>query len=236
MNTTHISKKWQKTKKPRVSIKILFCLAKWGELSRGRIESILKHDHHVISDAFKKLEESEMITRTRSTINPGREFFFSITEHGLGTLILEIRMPQEFWHIMLGYCYHAKNNVSLEKIKHFYQLFIQKYLKYSEKYLKYWEGQRFTFQLELFDTACNDWLDKINANEQISIEQVILEILALHPHLTLKKLVQNIKGYREDEITNALSNFTSIKHRPATADQFQQSIYNVLVWYCLGHL
>jgi len=229
VDTTYSPKKWHKTRKPRFSIKILFYLATWGELSRLRIESILKnHDYHVIWDAFKKLEENKMITPTRSTANPGRrEFFFSITEDGLSTLISEIR---------LGYCYHAENNVSLEKIKCFYQIFIQKYLKYSEKYLKYWEGQRFTFQLELFDTACNDWLDKINANEQISIEQVILEILALHPHLTLKKLVQNIKGYREDEITNALSNFTSIKHRPATADQFQQSIYNVLVWYCLGHL
>jgi hypothetical protein len=220
MNTTHSSKKWQKTKKPRVPIKILFCLAKWGELSRLRTESILKkHDHHVISDAFKKLEDNKMITRAGSTTTAGRrEFFFRITEHGLSTLILEIRLPQEFWSIMLGYCYHAENNVSLEKIKQFYQLFIQKYLKYSEKYLKYWEGQRFTFELELFDRACNDWLDKINANEKIPIGQVILETLALDPNLSLKKLVHNIKGYREDEIANTLSTLTSIKHRPATAD------------------
>jgi hypothetical protein len=61
MNTTHTSK-WHRTRKPRVSIKILLCLAKWGELSRLRIESILKHDHHVIWDAFKKLEDNEMIT------------------------------------------------------------------------------------------------------------------------------------------------------------------------------
>ena len=122
---------------------------------------------------------------------------------------------------MLGYCYHASNDnkVSLEKVKCFYQLFIQKYLRYSEKYLKYWEGQRFsTFELELFDRACNDWLDKINDNEKIPIEQVILETLALYTNLSLKKLVQNIKGYREDEIANTLSTLTSIKHRPATAD------------------
>jgi hypothetical protein len=176
MNTTHGSKKWQVTRKPIVSLKILFCLAKWGELSRLRIESILKHDHHVIWDAFKKLEDNEMITPTRSTINAGgREFFFSITEHGLSTLISEIRLPQEFWPIMLGYCYHAKNNVSLDKIKYFYQLFIQKYLKYSER-------RRFTFELELFDRACNDWLDKINTSGKITIQQVILETLALHPN------------------------------------------------------
>ncbi|MGA9149939.1 MAG: hypothetical protein WBZ36_05120, partial [Candidatus Nitrosopolaris sp.] len=194
---------------------ILFCLAKWGQLSRLRIESVLKnHDHHVIWDAFKKLEDNKMIIRTRSTINAGRrEFFFRITEDGLRTLILEIRLPQEFWHIMLGYCYHANNDnkVSLEKVKRFYQLFIQKYLKYSER-------QRFTFELELFDRACNDWLDKINANEKISIGQVILEILALHPNLTLKELVKKIKGYREDEIANTLFTLTSIKHRPATVD------------------
>jgi hypothetical protein len=72
--------------------------------------------------------------------------------------------------------------------------------------------------LELFDRACNDWLDKINANEKISIGRVILEILALHPNLTLKGLVQNIKRYREDEIANTLFTLTSIKHRPATVD------------------
>jgi DNA-binding PadR family transcriptional regulator len=92
------------TRKPRVSIKILYCLPKWGESSRSRIESILKHDHHVIWDAFKKLEDNRMIAYTRSTINAGRrEFFFRITEDGLRTLILEIRLPQESWSIMLGY-------------------------------------------------------------------------------------------------------------------------------------
>jgi hypothetical protein len=211
MNTTHDSK-WHRTRKPIVSLKILFCLAKWGELSRGIIESILKHDHHVIWDAFKKLEDNEMITPTRSTINAGgREFFFSITEHGLSTLISEIRLPQEFWPIMLGYCYHAKNNVSLEEIKYFYQLFIQKYLKYSER-------RRFTFELELFDRACNDWLDKINTSGKITIQQVILETLALHPNLTLREVVQNMKGFREVEIANTLSNLIPLKHRPATVD------------------
>ena len=212
MNTTHGSKKWYKTRKPRVSITILFCLAKWGELSRLRIESILKHDHHVIWDAFKKLEDNKMITPTRSTIKAGgREFFFSITEHGLSTLISEIRLPQELWPIVLGYCYHAKNNVSLEEIKYFYQLFIQKYLKNSER-------QRFTFELELFGRACNDWLDKINTSEKIPIQQVILETLALHPNLTLREVAQNMKGFREVEIANTLSNLVPIKHRPATVD------------------
>jgi hypothetical protein len=104
-----------------------------------------------------------------------------------------------------------KNNVSLKEIKYFYQLFIQKYLKYSKR-------QKFTFELELFDRACNDWLDKINASEKISIQQVILEVLALHPNLTLKEVALNIKGYREDEIANTLFSFTLVKYRPATTD------------------
>ena len=214
MDTTHSQTKWYKTKKPIVSLKILFCLARWGELSRTKIESTLKkhHDHHVIWDGFKKLQDNGMITPTSSNINAGRrEFFFSITKHGLSTLILEVRLPQEFWPIMLGYCYHAKNNVSLKEIKYFYQLFIQKYLKYSER-------QRFTFELELFDRACNDWLDKINTSEKITIQQVILETLALHPNLTLREVAQNIKGFQEVEITNTLSNLIPLKHRPATVD------------------
>jgi hypothetical protein len=77
---------------------------------------------------------------------------------------------------------------------------------------------RFTFELELFDRACNDWLDKINTSKTLAIQQVILETLALHPNLTLREVVQNIKEFREVEIANTLSNLIPLKHRPATAD------------------
>ena len=136
------------SKKPIVSLKILFCLARWRKLSRSKIESTLNkhHDHHVIWDAFERLEYDKMIVRTGSTINVGRrEFVFTITEMGLSSLILEIGSPQELWYILLGYCYHMGNKVSLEKIKYFYQLFIQKYLMYLG-------GQRFTFELEFFES------------------------------------------------------------------------------------
>ena len=66
--------------------------------------------------------------------------------------------------------------------------------------------------------ACNDWLDKINTSEKIPIQQVILETLALHPNLTLREVAQNMKGFREVEIANTLSNLVPIKHRPATVD------------------
>jgi len=229
MDTTHGSKKLYRTRKHRVSIKILFCLAKWGESSRLGIESILKHhDHHVIWDAFKKLEDNKMITRTRSTQRAGRrEFFFSVTEDGLSTLILEIRLPQEFWSVMLGYCYNTKNNVSLKKIKDFYQLFIQKYLKYSER-------QRFTFELDLFDKACNDWLDKINANEKIPITQVILETLALHPNLTLREIAQNMKGFREVEVANTLSNLISATANDSYYDYMHGTTRVIEKWQLLS--
>jgi hypothetical protein len=62
---------------------ILACLAIDGEQNRAGVESILKdhHDHHVIWDAFKKLESNAMISSHKSRISGGRrEFFFKITE------------------------------------------------------------------------------------------------------------------------------------------------------------
>jgi hypothetical protein len=212
MNTTQgIKSRWYETRKPRVPLEILACLAIDGEQNRARVETILKdhHDHHVIWDAFKKLEGNAMISRHKSRISGGRrEFFFKITEKGLELLISESPLPQTFWHVVLGYCYHNKHQIGIEKVKHFYKLFADRYLKYSGE-------QRYTFELDIFDRACENWLHNISRTDKMSIDQIILEILAFQPNLTLRELRQAVKEIDEDQFNNALSNYIHRKYEPA---------------------
>jgi hypothetical protein len=212
MNTTqNIESRWYRTRKPRVPLEILACLAIEGELSRTKVDSILMrhHDHHVIWDAFKKLESDAMIYRDKSRISGGRrEFLFKITEKGLELLISESPLPQTFWNIVLCYCYHKDHQISLEKVKHFYKLFVDRYLKYPGE-------QRYTFEFDTFNRACEDWLYKISKTKKMSVDQIILEILAFRPNLTLRELRQIVKEIDEDQFKNTLSNYIFRKYEPA---------------------
>ena len=64
----------------------------------------------------------------------------------------------------------------------------------------------------------------------MSIEQIILETLALRPNSTAKELTQYIKKFGEDEIRDALSTFTPIRYEPGEirADVDGKSLFE---WY-----
>ena len=133
------------------------------------------------------------------------KFFCKIKEQGLELLISESLSPQSFWNVVLGYCYH--NNHSVEQIKHFYRFFLNNYLKYPY-------DQWYTFELNIFGRTCKHLLDNIYKSDRMSIEQIILETLALRPNSTAKELTQYIKKFGEDEIRDALSTFTPIRYEP----------------------
>jgi hypothetical protein len=206
-----VSYQWGAPRGSLLPLEILACFAIDGEQNRARVESILKdhHDHHVIWDAFKKLESNAMISSHKSRISGGRrEFFFKITEKGLELLISENPLPQTFWNVVLGYCYHNEHQIGIEKVKQFYKLFTDRYLKYSS-------GQQYTFELDIFDRACENWLYKISKTDKMSMDQIILEILALQPNLTLRELRQAVKEIDEDQLNSALSNYIHRKYEPA---------------------
>lgn len=120
-------------------------------------------------------------------------------------LISESLSPRSFWNVVLGYCYH--NNHSVEQIKHFYRFFLNNYLKYPY-------DQWYTLELNIFGRTCKHLLDNIYKSDRMSIEQIILETLALRPNSTVKELTQYIKKFGEDEIRDALSTFTPIRYEP----------------------
>lgn len=218
MDTTQYSKKkrWYKTRRPKVPLEVLACFALEGELPISKVESFLKnhHDHHVISDAFKYLKSNGMIYCTNISTPDSRggrpKSFFKITERGLELLISESPSPSYFWNVMLGYCYHNVQSFDMERMNHFFRFFIDKYLKYPY-------DQWYTFDLDLFDRASRDWLDRINSYDKIPLDQVILETLAIYPDLTIKELKQRVKA-EDDEIREALFNLTPVKYQPVVVD------------------
>ena len=176
-----------------------------------RVESILKsHDHHVIWDAFKYLEGKGMIARTKSRLGGRPEFIFEIRERGLELLITEDPRPKIFWNIVLFYCYNSKNEISLERIKKLYKHFIDKHLKHSY-------DRWYTFELDIFNRASNDWLNRINSCGQIPLNQIILETLAIHPKLTFEGLRKFVNA-EDDKIRKMLISLNSIRYMPAVID------------------
>ena len=179
------------------------------------VEDILKdHDHHVIIDAFKRLQNYRYIKIAYSKLGRGRkQDFFEITKKGLNFLISEVVEPWKFWRAMIGYCWHADSQITLSKLKHFYKIFIDKYLKYPSEY-------GYCFDLDLFNKVCKDWFqNRIQNADSITLDQMILEVLVINPALTLKQLVQKMRGFSIEEVKRILSYYTPIPHKPVVIDE-----------------
>lgn len=201
------------------------------------VEAILKdHDHHVILDAFKRLQNDNRIIISHSKMGRGRrQDFFIITKKGLTLLVVEAAEPWKFWRAMMGYSFHSKRQITVEEVKEFYGLFIDKYLKYPSEY-------GYCFDLDHFNIVCRDWLqNRIQTADRITLDQIVLESLAINPALTLKQLVQSIRGFGVDEIKRILSYYTPIRRKPVVIDETyvddyrSGKIYTIKRWELLLH-
>jgi hypothetical protein len=239
INTIHLSqnKKWHVTRKPKLQFEILACLVLHGKLSKGMIESLLKHRNHAdIIYAFNKLEDKRLIKKSE-IYNPfargRRQYSYEITYDGLKLLITYDAHPLKFWKTLIGYCHHYDEGLTLKQVEEFYDLFREKYMKYK--------NHGFSFQLDIFDNMCHDWLDNIILKTgKPSIEQKVIEILAIHRGLTFKELVRK-SGAREQELNKCLSTYTLKSYKPPadkTVYLYQGVIgkrYNKKYWDFLLH-
>lgn len=142
-----------------------------------------------------------------------KRHFFRITKKGLIHLVSEVVEPWKFWRAMMGYCFHSNQLITIDKLKEFYKIFIDKYLKYPSEY-------SCCFDLDLFNEVCEYWLqNKIQNADRITLDQILLETLALNPTLTLKQLFQQIRGCDEDDLKRILIYYTPILHRPIVIDK-----------------
>ena len=148
------------------------------------VESLLKNRTHAdIINAFNRLETEDLIKKSgyKQYTRGRKQYYYVITYSGLELLITDDPHPLKFWKVMFGYCYH-NNLLDSDKIEEFYDLFKEKFLKYR--------NQSFFFQLDIFDNMCDKWLREMILNSnRLSLEQKIIEILAINPGITIQELV-----------------------------------------------
>jgi hypothetical protein len=171
----------------------------------GMVEKILqKHAHHTktnnyvkhhhrpeILQAFKHLETNRLVKELNTNPGPGLthargrpKTYFTITQEGLKSLLADTTIPAvRFWEIIYGY---SLNNVPLtaDKIEECYQIVLRRYLKYP--------NCGFSSELDNFYNICNESLQSVIKSKKITIKQKIMEVLAMNPRITRKKLENSI--------------------------------------------
>jgi predicted transcriptional regulator len=166
-------------------------------------KSFLGHGtHSEIIKAFNQLEQKGLIKKlSECKFSRGRkQYYYKITEKGIELLITDDPHPLKFWKILFGYCHYNDKGLTRDKINEFYNLFIQRYLKYK--------NTGFSFQLDIFDNTREQWLGKIkNNSDEITVDQSIIEVLAICPRITFEELAKKA-GVTENEVKKCLANYT----------------------------
>lgn len=227
INTIHLfpDQKPYPRKKPQLQFDILACLCLKGKLSKTMIKSILKGRHLPdIIHAVAKLEKNGYIKIADEKQGRGKkQVYYAITEKGLKLLIIsdDNYHPLKFWKPLLGYCHHNEEVLSSEKIEEFYQLFIEKYLKYR--------SYGFSFEFDIFNNMRHDkWLHKMILNfDKPSPEQKVLEVLAVYPKITFKELVEKI-GENKSNTSKVLSTYTFESYKPPTDESEYYTDQNII--------
>jgi hypothetical protein len=205
-------KSWYKRKKPQLQIEILACLAVRGNLSKSKLRSLLTiFYYNDISHAVDSLHERRFIECEHTdTSGHGRpEKYYKITELGLEILIRDDPTPEKFWKAMIGFCHYNQSIINSVRFNKFYQLFMNKFFKYSTRH-------GYFFQLDLFNSLQSRWLhqSRIFDNNKIGLEQQIFEVLALNPQITLGELLKKTNQTNEALLKKIISNYLPISYKP----------------------
>lgn len=235
MDTIHLN---YRTRKPRLQFDILACLVLNGKLSKGMTESRLNHGtHSEIIKAFKKLESEHLIETAGIKIGRGnRQWYYKITEEGLSRLIANDPHPVKFWKILFGYSHHDEKGLTPEKVDKYYDLFIERFLKYKHTDI--------FNMLDYFDDICDEWFHRILEGKRLGAEQKVIEVLANYPGISFKELVRRT-GASEYEVKKCLMTYTLESHkyineikkfriRPPLNVLMIKKFHNIY-WYILSH-
>lgn len=189
-----------KRKKPFLQLKVLKLIGKSGRLSKGMAEKVLKtdnHHHREILDSYTALEKKCLISKVNyenagvgKTLPRGRKKrYYQITDLGFRVLINEGMDTSEFWITMVNHCYNAKA-LDIHTIGSFHHSFLNHQLKFKSVI----ENGYFTSQLHIFNQMSNNWIStKITTNNNdASLSQKIIEVLAISPGLTCKEIAHKI--------------------------------------------
>jgi hypothetical protein len=252
-------------RRPKLRMEILELIAIHGKMSVSKAESSLKEKHHHpdVWHAFKDMERKGFIEKTVDR-NPGKgelmgkgrqQIYYKITGRGLCVLITDydkimekVIDPQMFWRIMMTFCHEYKshsattttstttntNVIRLNMVEEFYELFLGKYLKYSS-------GHGYSFQLDQFNQMRDNWIKHtILSSDRLTLDQIILEILAIHPGITLDELANMVTEARatREQIESTLSDYTPTPHKTTWVDEYGNAEgmeYNKTDWHFQLH-
>ena len=156
-----------------------------------------KNSNIEILESYTALEKKGLISKMNYE-NPGvgkalprgrRKRYYQVTDLGFSVLIDEGIEAKEFWMTMVNYCYYAKA-VDSHTIDSFYHSFLSHQLKYKSVI----DNGYFISQLHLFNHMSKKWIsDKITAdNNEVSLSQKIIEVLAISPGLTCNDIAHKI--------------------------------------------
>jgi hypothetical protein len=235
-------------RRPKLRMEILELIAIDGKMSVSKAESSLKekHYHPDVWHAFEDLKRKGFIEK-RVDRNPGKgklmskgrqQIYYKITERGLVVLITDydkvmnkVIDSQTFWRVMMTF---SNKNITLDMIEKFYKLFLCKYLKYSS-------GHGYSFQLDQFNQMCDNWIQHtVLSSTGLTLDQIILEVLAIHPGITLAELVKRVAqaGIRTEQVEKTLSHYTTMPHRTTWMDangNLDSIEYNKTDWHFQLH-
>ncbi len=211
INTIYLqqNRRWYKTRKPMLQLEILASLVLHGKLTEKMTQTLLKHGTQPeISKAFNRLEKNGLIKKlSERKFSRGRmQYYYRIIWKGLELLIIDDPHPLKFWKILFGYCHHGDKGLTLHEIDKLYNFFMERYLKYR--------NTGFSFQLDIFDNTREQWLNNIvNNSEEMSLDQKVIEVLAIYPGIPFKKLVEKT-GTTEKELKKCLLTYTLKSYSP----------------------
>jgi len=230
--------RWYKTRKPRLRLKILAYLVLNGKQTKSTIKDLLKTKNYAdIYTAFKELESAGRIKKLKEAkLGSGlAQPYYKITPKGLELLITDDPHPLKFWKAILGYCHHySTRRLTRDEIDNYSELFLKKYLKYKNR--------DFSFQLDIFDNMRDKWFhEMIQKPIEMSVEQKIVEVLALHRGITFEQLVEKTAANKSEVKNCLLSTYTLESYTPLvdkTVYIYQNVIgkrYNKKYWDFLLH-
>lgn len=231
MNTVHldvVQNGFYRTRRPWLRLDILSALVLHGELTKGSAEKILNKRHGDILDSFDSLEKKELIKKGRLAYGRGREqFYYKITDKGLVTLFtFEPVCPSKFWKSIFGYFHHFNKEYKITS-ETVYELFLQ----FGKVYFRY-SHYNLPVQYDTFVGMRNRWFKHLKKSsrtgvKKITIEQKIIEALALHPRLTLKDLSMEI-GEAEIDVNRVLRTYTPDSFNPSRSKESGLILRNMM--------
>jgi hypothetical protein len=181
-----------------------------GKLSKSKLRSYMQNRHYNdISHAVDVLLAHKYISRAELKLGRGRpEKFYNISEKGLRLLLKDDPVPEKFWRIMIGLCHHRERSIDRILVEELFGLMTKHFLNYSSE-------RGYVFHPDLFNNMEEFWRENcIMGDNKIRLDQKILEILSLHPQITIDQLLKLANEKDVESVRKIISMYSHVLYKP----------------------